>query len=125
MKSIKNNHNDKIEWSNIKNRIKYMPMFLNTITSNNTKLKIRDNYLISRKIFMNGNYFLYKSLSDNKYPMFSLKKVNNEKVVIETFIVDNDISLLGALKNEEIVSIKVFAPLNKTNITTKKEYIKN
>ena len=100
-------------------------MFLNTITSNNTKLKIRDNYLISRKIFMNGNYFLYKSLSDNKYPMFSLKKVNNEKVVIETFIVDNDISLLGALKNEEIVSIKVFAPLNKTNITTKKEYIKN
>lgn len=124
MKSIKNNHNDKIEWSNIKNR-KYMPIFLNTITSNNTKLKIRDNYLISRKIFMNGNYFLYKSLSDNKYPMFSLKKVNNEKVVIETFIVDNDISLLGALKNEEIVSIKVFAPLNKTNITTKKEYIKN
>ena len=114
MKASKNNQNDNISWKNIKNRIKYIPMFLNSL-NNNTKLKIRDDNLINRKIYMNGNYFLYKSLEQNNYPILSLKKINNNRTIIETFIVDNDISLLGALKNKKIISIELISPLNSTS----------
>lgn len=124
MKSIKNNRGDKVTWANIKNRIKYIPMFLNTIDSNTTKLKVRDDSLINRKVYMNGSYFIYKSLNQNNYPMFSLKNIDNDRTIIETFIVDNDISLLGALENEKIISIELISPLDNTGpITIVKEKV--
>ena len=112
MKGIKNN-NSKITWVNIKNRIKYLPMFLNNIEKK-SKLKIRNDELILRKTHLNGDYFLYKNLNNN-YPMFSLKNIGNDRIVLETFIVENDISLLGALKEEKIKMIELISPLNITS----------
>lgn len=112
MKSIKHT-NSKITWTNIKNRIKYLPMFLNTIEKG-TKLKIRNNELILRKTYLNGDYFLYKNLYNNSYPTFSLKNISNNRTVLETFIVENDISLLGALKERKIKLIEVIPPLDIT-----------
>lgn len=123
MKAIKNS-NSKVTWTNLKNRIKFLPMFLNTIESNQTKLKIRDDELISRKTSINGSYFLYKSLYNNNFPMFSLKHIDRTRVILETFIVENDITLLGALKEEKIKSIKLISPLDITSpITVEKEFV--
>lgn len=116
MRAVKNN-NSNIPWTNIKNRIKYLPMFLNNI-ERKTKLKIRDDKLISRKTNINGQYFLYKNLINNNYPMFSLKNIGGERVILETFIVENDISLLGALKEEKIKSIELISPLEITSPIT-------
>lgn len=113
MKAVKNN-NSNIPWTNIKNRIKYLPMFLNTL-ERRTKLKIRDDKLIARKTYINGNYFLYKSLLNNNFPMFSLKDIGNGRVILETFMVENDITLLGALKEEKIKSIELISPLEVTS----------
>lgn len=113
MKAVKNN-NSNIPWTNIKNRIKYLPMFLNTL-ERRTKLKIRDDKLIARKTYINGNYFLYKSLLNNNFPMFSLKNIGNGRVILETFMVENDITLLGALKEEKIKSIELISPLEVTS----------
>ena len=119
MKGIKNN-SSKITWVNIKNRIKYLPMFLNNIEKK-SKLKIRNDELFSRKTHLNGDYFLYKNLSNN-YPMFSLKNIGNDRIVLETFIVESGISLLGALKEEKIVTIELISPLDITSpINIKKE----
>ena len=117
MKAAKNN-NDSISWASIKNRIKYLPMFFNTISSKNTYLKIRDDKLICRKIYLNGSYFIYKSLYNNIYPILSLKKVSDFRTVIETFIIDKDLSLIGALPNEKIISIKLIPPLDNTSPIT-------
>ncbi len=120
MKGIKNN-NTKITWTNIKNRIKYLPFFLNTIEKN-TKLKVRDNELIIRSTALHGNYFLYKNFLNNNFPMFSLKNIGNERTILETFIVENNITLLGALKEEKIKSIELISPLDITSpITINKE----
>ena len=121
MKGIKNNNSSKITWTNIKNRIKYLPLFLNTIEKN-TKLKVRDDELIIRKTSLNGNYFLYKNFLNNNFPMFSLKNIGNERTVLETYIVENNISLLGALREEKIKNIELISPLDITSpITIKKE----
>lgn len=115
MKGIKNNNESNISWKNIKNRIKFLPMFLNSITNDKSKLKIRDDELICRKIYMNGDFFLYKSLPKNNFPILSLKNIGNGRIVIETFIVDNDITLLGALPEEKIESIELISPLEITS----------
>ena len=54
MKGIKNGHSN-ISWVNIKNRIKYLPMFLNRLSK--AKLLIRKDDLLCRKVFLKGNYF--------------------------------------------------------------------
>ena len=72
MKGIKNGHSN-ISWVNIKNRIKYLPMFLNRLSK--AKLLIRKDDLLCRKVFLKGNYFLYRSLYQNNYPILSLKDI--------------------------------------------------
>lgn len=118
IKLIKNN-NTGISWKNIKDRIKYLLMFFNTIINKNTKLKIRNDDLFVRQTSIKGNYFLYKNFL-KCYPMISLKKLTEEKVILETFIVENNITLLGALPEEKIKSIELIDPLvmkkNKTLI---------
>lgn len=123
MKVIKNK-NTNITWTNIKNRIKFLPMFLNTISSKTTKLKLRDDELLSRKTFINGNYFLYKNSFNSNIPMFSLKNIENGRVILETFIVENDISLLGALEEEKIIDIKLISPLEIVSPIIENEDIK-
>lgn len=108
MKGIKNNQTN-ISWTNIKNRIKFLPMFFNKLSK--SKLLIRNDDLFCRKVFLRGNYFLYRSLPKNNYPILSLKDIGYGRIIIETFIVDNDLSLIGALKNEKIISIKLISPL--------------
>ncbi len=123
MKGIKNSNDFKRNWTNIKIRIKYLPLFLNNIEKK-TKLKIRDNKLILRKTKLNGDYFLYKNVNNN-YPMFSLKNIGSERIILETFIVENDITLLGALVEEKIKNIYLIPPLGITShITTKKKFQK-
>ena len=104
-----NRNNLSYPWQIIKNRIKYFPQFLNTLNSKNTKMKIRDNKLIIRNTFIKGNCFIYKNV-DKCYPMFSLKEIKNNNYILETFIVENDLTLLGALKEEKIISIDLISP---------------
>lgn len=121
MKGIKNGRSN-ISWVNIKNRIKYLPMFLNRISK--AKLLIRKDDLLCRKVFLKGNYFLYRSLYQNNYSILSLKDIDGGRTIIETFFVDNDLTLIGALKSEEIVSIKLIPPLKSTSpITMSKDTI--
>lgn len=121
MKGIKNGHSN-ISWVNIKNRIKYLPMFLYRLSK--AKLLIRKDDLLCRKVFLKGNYFLYGSLYQNNYPILSLKDIDGGRTIIETFFVDNDLTLIGALKSEEIVSIKLIPPLKSTSpITMSKDTI--
>ena len=42
--------------------------------------------------------------------MFSLKEIKNNNYILETFIVENDLTLLGALKEEKIISIELIPP---------------
>lgn len=121
MKGIKNGRSN-ISWVNIKNRIKYLPMFLNRISK--AKLLIRKDDLFCRKVFLKGNYFLYRSLYQNNYSILSLKDIDGGRTIIETFFVDNDLTLIDALKSEEIVSIKLIPPLKSTSpITMSKDTI--
>lgn len=80
-------------------------MFLNTIEK--TKLKVRDDNLLIRKTVLKGNYFLYRNYKNNMYPLFSIKKIDNEKFVLETFIVERNLTLLGALKEQKVLSISI------------------
>ncbi len=80
MKAIKNS-NSSIPWTNIKNRIKFLPMF-------------------------------------------SLKNIGKERVILETFMVENDISLLGALEEEKIKCIELISPLEITSPITIENKIK-
>lgn len=119
MKGIKNSQSN-ISWTNIKNRIKFLPMFLNQIAK--AKLLIREDDLLCRKVFLKGNYFLYRSLPKNNFPILSLKDINDGRTIIETFFVDNDLTLIGALKSEYIVSIGLISPLDNTSpLTIKKD----
>ena len=97
--------NSNVNWLKIKDRIKYFVMFLNTIEK--TKLKVRDNNLILRKTSLKGNYFLYKNYKSGIYPMFSIKQISNHYYVLETFVVEKNLTLLGALKEQEILSLTI------------------
>ena len=105
----KSNNNKRV-WLNIKDRIMYFPLFLNSLNSKSLKIKIRDNALIIRKTNIKGKYFVYKSIGYNKYPLLSIKELKNKELVVETFIVENDLTLLGALKEEKIISIELIPP---------------
>ena len=110
MKGIKNNSSG-ISWKNIKNRIKFLPMFLNEISK--SELLIRENNSFCRNVYLKGNYFLYRSLYQNNFPILSLKNVSPKTTVIETFFVDNDLTLIGTLCKEKILSIKLTPPSKK------------
>lgn len=112
IKNYSNSKKNKDIIDNITKRIEYLPMFFNTITKK-TKLKIIDKNKIARNTLLKGNYSLYKNIFEkNKviYPMLSIKNINVNLSIIETFIVENNISLLGALNNETILNIALIPP---------------
>jgi len=84
-------------------------MFFNTL-QRKTELKNIDKNKTTRNTLLKGNYALYKNLNKNLYPLLSIKNINKNLNVIETFIVENNISLLGALKNEKILRIELIPP---------------
>ena len=84
-------------------------MFLNSITTN-TKLKILDNNRPKRQTKMKGDYALYNKTyykSHCVYPMLSIRDANSSQSIIETFIVEEDLTLLQFLKEEKIIKIEL------------------
>lgn len=110
--SLKNNKNYNNVMLNIKLRLEYLPMFFNLILSN-THIKKVDKSNIIRQTLLKGNYLLFKSTKNkNKtlFPLLSLKQIKKDLYIIETFIVENNISLLGNLPEEKIVNIELIPP---------------
>ena len=96
-------------------RIEYLPMFFNTLEKCKT-IKIMDKNKFIRNSKLKGNYALYKIVKDHNktiYPLLTLKKINSKTTVIETFIIEKDISLIGALETEKIIEIKSFSSSQK------------
>ena len=115
--SIKTNTKSEISWKNVKRRMEYLPMFLNTIENGKTRFKIMSINKIFRNTSLKGSYALFKMVSENGktiYPMFSLKETNNEQIVIETFIVEDNINLLVGLDEEKIMKLEFVSPLENT-----------
>ena len=109
-KLIIKNHN--INVNNIKNRIEYLPMFINTITKN-IDLKIINKNNLVRKSNLKGNIGLVKkAVWQNHliYLFLSLKEIDKNHFIIETFIVENDITLIGLLESEKILNIYMYRP---------------
>ena len=72
---------------------------------------------IFRTKALKGSYALFKMVDENGkkiYPMLSLKETPQKQVVIETFIVEDDITLLGGLEEEKILKIELISPLDNT-----------
>jgi len=95
--------------NNIILRIEYLPMFFNTI---NNKLRIKkvEKDKLARNTLLKGNYLLFKPIKHKRiilFPLLSLKNIKNDIYVIETFIVEENINLLGALHEEKIIDIKL------------------
>ncbi len=96
-------------------RIEYLPMFFNTLEKCKT-IKIMDKNKFIRNSKLKGNYALYKIVKDHNktiYPLLTLKKINSKTTVIETFIIEKDISLIGALETEKIIEIKLLSSSQK------------
>ena len=111
---IKNKPNIKIGWKMIENRIEYLPMFLNTLI-NKTRFKIVSADKIARNSKLKGEYVLFKVVNDTVktvFPLMSLKIIKNPTCVIETFIVEEDISFIGALQEERILKIELNLLIN-------------
>ena len=111
---IKNKPNIKIGWKMIENRIEYLPMFLNTLI-NKTRFKIVSTDKIARNSKLKGEYVLFKVVNDTVktvFPLMSLKIIKNPTCVIETFIVEEDISFIGALQEERILKIELNLLIN-------------
>ena len=105
-KNILYNRERKKYWNNILLRIEYLPMFFNTIVKN-TRLRILDKTKLLRSTKLKGNYLLFKTV-DGLYPMLSLKNIKENIYVIETFIVERDLKLIGSLEEEDIIDIKLY-----------------
>lgn len=106
--NIKNN-NLPVFWKNVKRRIEYLPMFLNTIQKK-TYLKEISLEKIARKSKLNSMYAIFKMVYEDDrilYPILTLKKISNGRLVIETFIVEEDITLLGAQPSLKIKKISL------------------
>ncbi len=119
-KNIKTNTSSSIAWQNVKRRIEYLPMFLNTLEKK-SKFKIICSENVFRNTLLKGSYILYKQEYENGklvYPMFSLKETPQKQVVIETFIVEDDITLLYGLEEQRISSIELISPIDNTQPTT-------
>ena len=124
-KNIKRNKTSKVSWKMVKRRIEYLPMFLNSL-ERRTRLKIISSKEICRNSSLKGKYAIFKTIYENDktiYPMLSLKEVDEEKIVIETFIIEDNISFLGYLEEESIQKIELISPLESTypqNVIKKK-----
>ncbi len=114
--AIKKNPHSEIAWKNIRRRIEFLPMFFNTIEKK-TRVRIIEMEKIFRTTALKGSYALFKMVDENGkkiYPMLSLKETPQKQVVIETFIVEDDITLLGGLEEEKILKIELISPLDNT-----------
>lgn len=110
-------------WKNIDSRIRFLPMFLNSIT---TKTQLKTTLAVhnpERATQIKGTYFLYRELYDGTTPMFSLKPFSKTGAVIETFVVDDDKSIIKGLKEIKIKDIELIDPLENTSPILKKETI--
>ena len=108
-KNLKHNKNYIYLIKNITLRLEYLPMFFNTLMKN-TNLKKLNKEKILRKTLLKGNYLLFKNVkakNNTLYPLLSLKQIKNDLYIIETFIVENNISLIGNLPEEKILNIEL------------------
>lgn len=111
-----------IAWKNIRERIEHLPMFLNTLSDmkNGTpliRLKNFDKSSSARNTKMKCDYLLFREVrsSKPKYLVLSIKKISLERLIIETFIVEDDIKLLGAQLEDKILSVEKIEPLDITS----------
>lgn len=114
--NIKNNKKSKVSWKMIQRRIEYLPMFFNNI-ERRTRLKIISENKICRNSLLRGKYAIFKPIYEEKktiFPMISLKEIEDKKIVIETFIIEDNISFLGGLEEETIKKIELVSPLDST-----------
>lgn len=114
--NIKKNKTSKVSWKMIKRRIEYLPMFLNNLTRR-TRLKVISSEEICRNSSLKGKYAIFKQIHENSktiFPMLSLKEIEDNKIVIETFIIEDSISFLGHLEEENIEKIELISPLDGT-----------
>ena len=117
--NVKNNKNKKVSWKNIDERIKFLPMFLNSLlTKSKLKYKFINYSDFDNFTHLKGNCFLYRSLHDGSFLIFSLKSLNKYHFVVESFVVDNDGSILKGLKEVKIISVELIAPLDNTELLT-------
>ena len=75
--------------------------------------------MIKRKTLLKGNYLIFKTIRNKNgtfFPILSLKKIKNNFYIIETFIVEENISLIGTLEEEKILDIKIIPPKISQNI---------
>ena len=63
---------------------------------------------ICRNSSLKGKFAIFKQVFENNktiFPMLSLKEIDKGKIVIETFIIEDNISFLGHLEEETIQKI--------------------
>lgn len=110
----------KIGWKMIERRIEYLPVFLNTL-ERRTRFKIIAEENVARNSSLKGKYAIFKTMYENGkqvFPMISLKEINDNKIIIETFIVEDSVSFLGGLEEENVLKMELVSPLDKTNPQT-------
>ena len=104
----------------IERRIEYLPVFLNTL-ERRTRFKIIAEENVARNSSLKGKYAIFKTMYENGkqvFPMISLKEINDNKIIIETFIVEDSVSFLGGLEEENVLKMELVSPLDKTNPQT-------
>ena len=110
----------KVGWKMIERRIEYLPVFLNTL-ERRTRFKIIAEENVARNSSLKGKYAIFKTMYENGkqvFPMISLKEINDNKIIIETFIVEDSVSFLGGLEEENVLKMELVSPLDKTNPQT-------
>lgn len=110
----------KVGWKMIERRIEYLPVFLNTL-ERRTRFKIIAEKNVARNSSLKGKYAIFKTMYENGkqvFPMISLKEINDNKIIIETFIVEDSVSFLGGLEEENVLKMELVSPLDKTNPQT-------
>ena len=66
---------------------------------------------------LKGKFAIFKQVFEKDktvFPMLSLKEINEGQIVIETFIIEDNISFLGYLEEEAIQKIELVSPLDST-----------
>lgn len=114
--NIKKNPKTKVSWKMIERRIEYLPMFLNTL-ERRTRLKVISSQEICRSSSLKGKFAIFKQVFEKDktvFPMLSLKEIDEGQIVIETFIIEDNISFLGYLEEEAIQKIELVSPLDST-----------
>lgn len=117
---IKGKPKTKVGWKMIERRIEYLPVFLNTL-ERRTRFKIIAEEKVARNSSLKGKYAIFKTMYENGrqvFPMISLKEIGDKKIIIETFIVEDSVSFLGGLEEENVLKMELVSPLDKTNPQT-------